>query len=367
VSSGRENNGDPDAQNQGNANETPTWEQLLAARKVNYSVALREASLRLNGDLPSLSDINGVADANDPTTYAAMVDRYLDAQNSQALQQQMLSFWRNAFKMGDTPELDAAPLFATQLTLADRPITELFTATTGTCPTLATDGTITAANCNNGVTTHAGVLTNPGVMKHFYSNLAFRRVRWVQEVFACSQFPAEVAAPQDVGGKEKYLSPWPFDSIAGADNGGRVDFHDVSSVVCANCHSSMNHLAPLFGRFDMNGTLQASLQVELPLDGQPKAQISDWLPSGQATAWRVGKTAADLPALGALLAEDTTVQQCIVARLWNWAFGKGDIVALLTRVPADVMKTALDAFQQSGFKIKPTLKAIFNHPDFVRF
>ena len=39
----------------------------------------------------------------------------------------------------------------------------------------------------------AGVLTDPAVMRQFYSNMAFRRVRWVQETFACTKFPAEVS------------------------------------------------------------------------------------------------------------------------------------------------------------------------------
>ena len=89
-----------------------------------------------------------------------------------------------------------------------------------------------------GVPVTAGVVTNPGVMKHYAGNLAFRRVRWVQEVFDCTAFPAEVQAPQQVGtNNAAYTAPWPFQSISGTDNGGRIDFHDTSAVVCANCHA----------------------------------------------------------------------------------------------------------------------------------
>ena len=90
--------------------------------------------------------------------------------------------------------LDTAPTFAAELVVQDQPITNLFTATTNTCPTLSADGkTFTDAACAvaNGLKT-AGVLTDPGAMAQFYSNMAFRRVRWIQETFACTQVPGGV-------------------------------------------------------------------------------------------------------------------------------------------------------------------------------
>src|SRR5690606_4013152 len=113
-------------------------------------------------------------------------------------------------------ELDAAAAFAAQVTVEDRPLSDLFTATSGTCPTFDPEtGTFTPADCDNGVPQHAGLLTHPGPMAHFFSNMAFRRVRWVQETFDCTAFPAEIGEPQDVGGASMYNGVWPFESVAG--------------------------------------------------------------------------------------------------------------------------------------------------------
>ena len=72
----------------------------------------------------------------------------------------------------------------------------------------------------NGLTT-AGVLTDPGAMAQFYSNMAFRRVRWVQETFVCTKFPAEYSATPVAMGNGQFTSPWPFTSITGGTGARR--------------------------------------------------------------------------------------------------------------------------------------------------
>jgi hypothetical protein len=294
--------------------------------------------------------------------YELIVRSYIDGPYFPAL---MVRFWRDTFKMGGTAMLDTAPVFAAEVTVEGRPYTDLLTATTGTCPTF--DGaTFTPAECGNGVATAAGVLTNPGVQAQFYSNLAFRRVRWVQEIFACTAFPAELTGTPPEGAPT-FLSPWPMDSIAGTDNGGTIDFHDQSAVICANCHTTMNHLAPLFANFDEQGVAQPQIQVHTPLDGSPLALRSDWLPGAEPTAWRYGVPAADLPALGAAMAADPLIAECAVARVWNFALGKGDIVDTLAVVPPDTIKAQVAAFQSGGLKLKEAMFAVFTADDFVKF
>ena len=266
-------------------------------------------------------------------------------------------------------DLDRREILAAQLMVEERPFSELFTASSGTCPTFDGEaGTFTAGDCQNGVTTHAGVLTNPGVMKQFYSNMAFRRVRWVQETFACTAFPTEIGAPPiDIGAVEPYASPWPFESIAGTRNGGTIDFLDTSAVVCAKCHSTMNHIAPLFANFDEAGAYKPTIQVKTPNDGAPTAVLTDWLPAGQTTAWRFGAPAADLTALGQAIAADPKVAECAVARLWNFAMGAGDIVDTLAAVPSETIADQVAAFQASGGKLRDALYAVFTADDFVKF
>jgi hypothetical protein len=241
-------------------------------RRTDYGEALRSASLKLVGELPTLADINAIGaaatdDAKKPI-YEAAVDKYLADPRFAATQ---IAFWRNTFKTGidagtqpaqGMPSFDTAATFAAQVVVQDRPYTDLLTATTGTCPTFA-NGTFTAGNCNNNAAT-AGVLTDPGLMAQFVSNMAFRRVRFVQETFDCTRFPAEVKTDGVPMGNGTYTSPWDFNSIAGGTT-AKVNFQDTSAVICANCHTTMNHIAPLFANFDAQGAFQSSIQVQTPV------------------------------------------------------------------------------------------------------
>jgi len=347
---------------------TDEWEQLLGTRVVDYNAALRTAALRLTGDLPTMTEIVAISGAiDDAAKKAAYEARITDYMSRPTFAAQMFFFWRDTFKMGETAALDTAPAFAAQLSVENRSYLELFTAATGTCPTFnAQTGAFTAANCA-GTGPTAGVLTNPGAMAHYFSNFAFRRVRWVQETFDCVKFPAEVgAAPIDVGGAAPYLGVWPFASISGLQT-GRVDFQDVSAVVCANCHQTLNHIAPLFANYDEDGVYSTTIAVPTPLEGAPLAELTDYLPAGETTAWRYGTPAADLPGLGAAMAADSDVAKCGVARVWNWALGKTDIVDTLQEVPVETIQTQLDAFTASGHKMKDLIYAVYTSDDFVKF
>jgi hypothetical protein len=322
--------------------------------------------LRLTGNLPTLAEIKFVADAVDKKqAYEALIRSYLEGPR---FARQVFSFWQDSLKMGDSPMLDTAAAFAAQITVENRPYTELFTAQAGNCPTFDPgSGEFLAGECDNGTPVHAGLLSHPGMNAHFFSNMAFRRVRWVQETFVCTAYPAEVTDPIDVGGAAVYTAPWPFESISGYANGGEIDFLDVSSVACANCHATMNHVAPLFGYFDENGTYVGQIAVPKPTDGSPMTELGDWLPPGETTAWRHGVPAADLPALGAAMAADPDVAECAVARVWNWAFGKGDIVDTLAMVPSEVIAAQTADFIAGGHRLTDTIYAVFTSEDFVKF
>jgi hypothetical protein len=349
--------------------EKTEWDLLLESRVVDYNAALRIASLRLTGELPTLAQVKFVADAGDQkSAYEALVGAYLE---DVAFSRQMISFWQDTFRMGGTAELESAPVFAAQLVVEDRSYNELLLTTTGTCPTYdAETNTFVPADCANNVPVHAGVLSHPGMNAHFTSNMAFRRTRWVQEVFACTAYPAEIGVePVDVGGNALYTAPWPFYSIAGEVSGGAVDFLDTSAVACANCHATMNHVAPLFGNFDETGMWSADIQVTNPTDGQPITAMTDWLPLGETPGWRFDSTIAvsDLPSLGAAMVADPDIAECAVARMWNWAFGKGDIVDTLAQVPAEVIATQVGELRGNGMRLKPILFSVFTSDDFVKF
>lgn len=345
------------------------WDARLAERVVDYSAALRSAALRLTGELPTLAELKQVAGAPDDaarkTAYEALVQQYLTGPR---FARQMFRFWQDTLKMGDDPDLDSAPAFLAQLAVEDRSYLEALTATSGTCPTFTpATGVFTTASCSNTPRT-VGLLTHPGMHDHFFGNLAFRRVRWVQETFACTAFPAEIApTAEDVAGLSPYTGTFPFKSIAGKENGGRVDFLDTSSVICANCHSNMNHIAPLFAFYDDEGKLSPAMAVPAPLPGDPPAQRTDYLPPGEGLAWRFGVPVTDMASLGAAMAADPDIASCAVARLWNWALGKPDIVEDNARVPAATIADHVAAFQAGGHRLRAVLFDIFTSDDFIRF
>jgi hypothetical protein len=345
------------------------WDKELAKREYDYNAALRIASLRLTGDLPSMTEINQVASAPDlpakKVAYEALVS---DMMNRPTFTRQMFFFWRDTFKMGETAEMDFAPAYAAQVSVQNLDYRSLMTAATGTCPTVdLVAGAFTAGDCAaNGPV--AGVLTDKGAMRQYAGNFAFRRVKWIQETFDCLKFPVEMGgAPQDVGAASQYVGNWPFTSIAGTANGGRVNFLDVSAVICANCHQTMNHIAPLFAYYDDMGVNQPAIAVSTPLDGAPLARLTDYLPAGETTAWRHNVPAADLPGLGAAMAADEDVAKCGVARMWNWAMGKQDIVDTLNEVPVETIRAQLDSFIASGYKVKDLIFAVYTSDDFVKF
>jgi len=351
-----------------NNTTTPVPKTVLDERVVSYSDALRTASLKLVRNLPTLADIKTLSGATDQrATYEAQVDALLE---DPRFTQRMIKWWQDTMRQGGgaangKPSRNTAPTFATRIMVEGRPYSDLFTATSNNCPTYdAATNTFTDGECNNNVPTQAGVLTDPGVMMQFYSNMAFRRVRWVQEIFACTKFPAEyAAAPTQINGAD-YTNPWPFNAVATAP----INFQDTSSVVCANCHSTINRLAPLFANFDANGQWMDTSQVMTPTVPDPvTTQLDHWLNAGEPLAWRKGVEVKDLPELGKAMAADPDVAECAVARMYNFAMSKEDIVSDLATVPTEVLQPYIDEFNSNGMNLKQTLRAILLSDDFIKF
>ena len=349
----------------------------LAARTIDYGLALRSASLKLVGDLPTsdeVAQLDTLIAGNDPVALDKYYQKRLDAYLADPrFSKIMVSFFRNQFRAGGAspggslPNMDTAAAFAAQVVVADRPFTDVVTATTGTCVTFnPANSTFVAANCGNlpnGVVA-AGVLTDPGIMSLNISNMAFRRARWVQETFACAHFPSEYRANPVPQGGGIYTNPWDIETVAGRRNGGLIDFQEDATVVCANCHASMNHLAPLFAYFDINGKWQMTVQVST---SGAASKPGDWLsPGNQTPAWRFGVFATDPAQLGKAIAADPVFATCIATRVWDWAMSKNDAIEEQA-VPADVLQPVRDAITGSTFKLKAGIRAAFTSPDYLRF
>jgi len=265
--------------------------------------------------------------------------------------------------------LEVAPTYATYLIAKGENFPKLVTGATGTCQTYnpATD-TFAQTTCAN--TNAVGILTDQGVQAQFFSALAFRRVRWFQEALLCSRFPAETngAKVQYAGGV--YNSPWDIKSVSGAMNDPKalVDFQDTSSLICANCHSTMNHQAPLFANFGATGMYVAgAIQVQTPVAGNPTSKLVDWIPVNEPLSYRFGKPTSTIREFGDAMAADPAFKSCMATRLWNWAMSRGDVVndgLPLTDALANQLTTQLVA---ENYNVKKMLKRIFTDPYFVRY
>jgi hypothetical protein len=199
--------------------------------------------------------------------------------------------------------------------------------------------------------------------------MAFRRVRFLQEVFACQKFPAEFSATPVPMGNGTYTGAMPFTSITGKQNNpqAKIDFQQTSAVICANCHININHIAPLFMNYDANGGLQTKAQVKVPIPGEPAATRQDYLPDGESLAWRSGKTITDIASLGNAMAADPAIAACAVNRIWNYAMSRGDIVNDAAPVPTPVTQPIVDRFNANAMNLKEAIRDVFKADDFTKF
>lgn len=379
-SSGSGNNATP------NTPEVNPNQAELDARVLDYSEALRTASLKLLGTLPDLEEIYELhesSEADRPGVYEQMVDEML---NDPRFHQRIIAYYRTVFKMGGAavmsgqPSRETAPTFAARLLVEGKDWRQVLTATSNTCPTYDMQNKeFVDGECNNGVTP-SGILSDPGVHSLYFGNLAMRRNRFFHETFLCVSGNAPGAAeptknpstegPCGEAPPPGYVSPWPMTALAGDCNGGRVDFHEYNdSVVCANCHATWNHRAPLFGEFDENGMHQGEgqFEVEVPVEGSPNAVRTDWLPDGEPYAWKFGVTVANLTEMGQRMSEDNEVITCAVKRIYNYAMSRGDIVINDAKVPDKIVTEFVTDFKANGYNLKETLRAVLLSDDFVRF
>ncbi len=353
---------------------TPTPTPILDTRVVDYGEALRIASLKLTGDLPTLDQINEIGSAADAKTAKAAYEKDVDAMIAdKRFTAMMIQWWRDTLKTGGAPpamgmpSFDTAATFAAEVVINDRPYSDLFTASTNTCPTYTAATNVFADAACTGTQPTAGVLSDPGIQAQYFSNMAMRRVRFIQETFVCSKNPAEFSATPKAMGAGSYTSPWPFTSVTGGTT-AKINFQDTSAVICANCHGTINHQAPLFGHFDAKGVYDGTkFAVLVPVPGNPAAQLQDWLPASEGFAWRNGVTVTDIPTLGAAIAKDPVVATCAVNRVWNWAMSRGDVVNDLATVPLTVTQQYVADFNKNGQKLKATIAAIYKSDDFVKF
>ena len=350
----------------------------LQDTKIDYMLALRSAALKLTGNYPTLAEIKQLQNATDQTAvYSQLIDNYI---NRPTFNQQILQFWRDTFKMGGmlpvtTPtgmvnvNLEFAPTYAAYLIAKGENFTKLVNGNAGTCQTYnpATD-TFAPTTCTN--TNAVGILTDQGVQAQFYSAMAFRRVRWFQEALLCSRFPAETNGPKVQYQGGVYNSPWDLKSISGAVNDPKalVDFQDTSSLICANCHSTINHQSPLFANFGATGMYVAgAIQVKTPVAGNPDSKMIDWLPAGEPFAYRLGQPTPTVKEFGDAMAADPAFKACMATRLWNWAMSRGDVVVDQAILTPDFSAQLTQQIDANNWNLKEFIRGVYKSAYFIRY
>ncbi len=301
----------------------------LDLRELDYSEALRVASILVLGDAPNLDDAFALGEMPEDAAdcaktnacfkkqkYEQMIDEMLGtngAPNDPRFAATLMDFYHYTFKMGGPsstpgePNRDTAPTFAARTIYEGKDWRQILTATTNTCPTYnEATGTFTDGNCTNtkGMIPTTGIMTDPGIMSFNYGNLGFKRNRFFHETFLCrnandtrggepdpTKKNGETACKADATQNDMELSPdytnaWPLSSVADKCNGGGISFHTwTASVTCANCHATWNHRAPLLAVFDDKGQYVAptgsgptkTFAVHIPVTGNPFAKMTDWL------------------------------------------------------------------------------------------
>ena len=330
-----------------------------------------------------------------------------------------VTFWRNQLRMGGqltnpladlataaanlrTVSLETAPVLLGRLTATGADMRATFTQPTNNCPTFnQSTGAFTDGNCFTGATVagsntatnmgnnvpegqQAGVLTNPGFNAQYYSNFAFRRQRLIQEVFACSRLPSEFASSPQIINSAVYSAPWPLKSITSnaapptypatrrviggtVSNQEYVDFNVEQG--CYNCHTTLNHRAPLFVAFDAVGFMNAIglSMVHSTVTGSPFTLPQDFLPPTETTAWRYQVPANSIQAFGQAMAADPQTAKCFMIRLWNEAYSRDDVVNDLALVPDSVIAPMTQYFINNNYNMKLAIAKIYTDANFIRF
>ena len=152
----------------------------------------------------------------------------------------------------------------------------------------------------------------------FNSSMAFRRALGARDVYV-QPLPGGRRHAGEVS--PWWIRPWPWNSITGDDRWSAPPVAPINrandGLICANCHASLNHIAPLFSKFDSTG---AYGRQRLPGHDADPRRASTILPTGCRRARR--RLAANEASADHCTA-DPALFRC---DLREWAMSRGDVV-----------------------------------------
>ena len=208
-------------------------------------------------------------------------------------------FWQDTLQDGRRPPSSTPRRRSPRSSsVENRPYIDLFTATSGTCPTFdRRRGTFTAGGVREQRRRRPACSPTPACMTHFFGNLAFRRVRWVQETFAArSSRPRSRRRRRDVGGASPYTGVWPFDQHRrhGERRPRQLPRHVVGHLRELPLDDEPHRAAVRELRRERRRTSRRS-RCRRRSTARRSRRCTDYLPAGETTAWRFGVPAARHP------------------------------------------------------------------------
>ncbi len=261
-------------------NATPTPSPTPQFSNETYASALRVASLRLRGRLPTAADTANVTE-NGQTAYDAIVDRYLDRTQNPDLVPQLKAFYSSIFLMAGTVngiDYDAPVNLATYLVVNERPVTEILSAE------YCVDGAMNQATCVDGAPDgqRAGVIGQKGFLAKFgqADTVNMRRVSVVHQLFACGIYPDGKDTNPSLVRTNVAQTLWPPNpDLNNVPDPSLVPYADDpaspprlakkyqtklpgdSGAECSMCHSSLNARRPVFTPYDVDGVYDATRTI----------------------------------------------------------------------------------------------------------
>lgn len=227
--------------------------------------ALREASLRTRGHLPSATEEQAVRDRGQ-VAYEELIDVFLDPEQTPELAGQLRAHFIDVFGLGDqivdvggTPVNYAEPAnLATYLIVQDVSFTELLTAT------YCIDNNLEITPCSNDAAFPSGILTSHAILQGYSGSRGYRRISVLSQFLHCEVLPRPLdpnAVPVDLplrecnncgmqGGGGTVL---PLDDPPAPPRLHKAFQGTEGPADCRDCHSQLNARRLAYAKYDDDG------------------------------------------------------------------------------------------------------------------
>lgn len=254
----------------------------------DYAAALRSASVKLRGRLPSQEDTSLVR-TQGRTAYESLIDSYVD---SDAFIHEMHALVSRSLGMGDDTadaggvlvNTDAPADLASYVIDTDKPWTEILTAEYCITSMIDSGGAMVFAQtpCTNGTPPleRAGILTLHSFLYVYgqANTFNFQRTSVAQQFLNCGIYPvsdAPLVRSNSTPGQDPATDDADPPRVHVKYQGEMMN-DDGTTIACAACHSALLSRRNAFTRFDRNGfydPLRTVADVEDPAENEGKCYV----------------------------------------------------------------------------------------------